>query len=183
MKTEQEIQQIRIHRLKKALQEAGMTQKELAVKTGYTPNAISQYTTGKNKKWIAAEAFAQALNVRAEWLRGEDNVKKVVSKGRILKRFERVYSSFKAAGFELEQISGGVCFPDDSTGNETFIIGSHENGFHKCNYAQLVYLMDQLEAVEKALIGSFVRSSEPVTPQQVQSIKDVIEEELLKEFD
>lgn len=62
------------NRLKECLEEAGITQKELASLTGYTQQYISNIATGKKPMTIASSVlFAKHLNVSKEYLRCESD--------------------------------------------------------------------------------------------------------------
>lgn len=57
--------------IKKARQEAGITQAELAKRLNVTPQTISQYERGLiNPKYETALKFAEALNLQPSWLFG-----------------------------------------------------------------------------------------------------------------
>ena len=58
-------------RLKECLDDAGMTQKELAEKANCTPQFISNVIKGKrNMSFQTAEIFAEILQVRSGYLLG-----------------------------------------------------------------------------------------------------------------
>lgn len=61
-------------RLKKCLQECGMTQVELSEKSNFVPQYISQIITGKrNMSLQAAEKFSNILHVSRDYLLGKTN--------------------------------------------------------------------------------------------------------------
>lgn len=63
-------------RLKECIDDAGITQKELAEKAGCTQQFISNVITGKrNMSFQTAEVFAEILNVKAGYLLGTDVIK------------------------------------------------------------------------------------------------------------
>lgn len=58
-------------RLKKAMIDADMTQKELSEQTGLGKSSISQYLSGKNEpKPKTMKVIADVLDVSVEWLEG-----------------------------------------------------------------------------------------------------------------
>lgn len=58
-------------RIKRARQEAGITQSELAKRLNVTPQTVSQYERGLiNPKYETALKFAEALNLQPSWLFG-----------------------------------------------------------------------------------------------------------------
>lgn len=62
-------------RLKLALQERGITQKELAVKLGTSPTTINDYVVGRREPNARTKlAIAQALGVGIGYLLGKDSV-------------------------------------------------------------------------------------------------------------
>ncbi len=187
MERSEEIKQKQLSRLKEALAAAGINQKELAERVGYTPNGISQIFTGKNKsfKRETAEILGRELNVRPEWLLGEDNIRTEAVNPWIMKRFEKIHSSFHAAGYELEQLSGGVMDPEVHLipVDASFLIRSRKGSrSYRCTYGELVRLLDQLESTERALIDSFSRTSEILSAETLEEIHKARIEEVRKEF-
>jgi len=187
MERSEEIKQKQLSRLREALATAGINQKELAERVGYTQNGISQIFTGKNKsfKRETAEILGRELNVRPEWLLGEDNVKTEVVKPWFLKRFQTIEKSFHKAGYKLEQLSGGVFDPEVRLipTDASFLITARKGSrSYRCTYGELVRLLDQIESTERALIDSFSRTSEVLSAEELQEIHEARREEARKEF-
>lgn len=74
-------------RLSTLLAEKGMSQKELATKTGLTPAAISRYVSGARKpRPITIATIARALNVAPEAITGNSAQKETDDAIRLIAR-------------------------------------------------------------------------------------------------
>lgn len=176
MKNSNEITLLQQSRLAEALKERGMMQKELASLIGYTPAGLNRIFKGKvSLERKTAQLIGRVLCVRPEWLLGEDSIKTPVNSKWLLNRFEGLFSSFRAAGYELEQIEGGVLDPFAGLvpDNGVFIIRSTNDGqLYKCTYAEITRLLNSIEATERALVQSFARTSCPVEAAEYARIQE-----------
>ena len=76
MKNEVNIHNLRAERFQKAIKESTYNQKEIANKLNYSEAAISSYCKGSREISIeAAYKLSQLLNIRVEYLMGEDDYK------------------------------------------------------------------------------------------------------------
>ena len=169
-----EISRLQQLRLAEALKDSGMMQKELAALIGYTPAGINKIFKGSTHLTRGtAQLIGQALRVRPEWLLAEDSVKTPVKKKWLLNRFSGMFEAFRLAGYELQQIEGGVLDPDYGLipGDGVFIAESSDGSQHyKVTYAEITRLFNALEASERAIIRSFVRTACPVSQEDADRI-------------
>lgn len=93
-------------RLRNCIKDRFMTQKELGNRSGYTPQYISSIVNGKKR--LSAEAalsFSKILDVRPEYLLGQDNHKKFLDVAHFENKkkeylFECIYALIEANGYE-----------------------------------------------------------------------------------
>jgi plasmid maintenance system antidote protein VapI len=165
-------------RLDEILKERGIQQQDLAALIPMTAANLSRIKNGMRAYTRdTAERIGHLLCVRPEWLLGEDDIKEPLDKPQEARRVDHLLDVFGSAGYRIEQITGErKRSPYDAyiiPISGTFWISDKKGTSHKCTYSDLIRLMAQLEAIEKALISSFVDTSERLTSEEVESDPDI----------
>ncbi len=182
MKKRSEINPIQGTRLKASLKENRIKQKQLAVLVPCSEQIISNIIQHKKPLTPAmAQIMAPLLNVRPEYLLGDDNIKQNASHNPKLKRKQALVDTmaeFFDCNYEIVQISGrrlkglydGIKTPTEGYFWITDL--RHETNY-LCSYADLVRFSVMLRGVKQGLFDSFVSTTEKLTDEDIELIPEI----------
>ena len=158
-------------RLKEALTESGISQKDFAIKTHASAQSVSFHINGhRNMSPETATVYAAVLGVRPQWLLGLDNVKRpfeMTLREKI--DLDKLTTAFYKSGYYLSMDAPED--PADVTDAAFTVHAISSEDWHKCSYSELLRLWDMIQQTQNALIGSFIRTSCEMSPEDIKAFK------------